>query len=236
MVRSIPVILCPAIFALAGGSAVWAQPRPGPPPVTYELMIDGESFLVEANRIVKLYSKEKPGVSYRVAIRVAAVQRLKLNNLQFECDQRSQVEDSRRPQRRSMKLRHELGFSVLVTDLGEPLDKANRDKALDLLTQSIVKTLRQGNPNAREVTATRLPNHQFEGAEGRGMRIRRRDPEGIDHSTLVYLLVGKTFTASCLVEFLDADGDDVLPLVRKTLDSIRPLDPKPSDPAKPSPN
>ena len=103
MLRTILSVLL-ATLPLTGSRTTWGAPRPGPPPTTYELMINGESFLVEANRQIKLQSKDKPGVSYQVAIRVAPVQRLKLNTLRFQYDQRFEVEDSRQPQRRSVNI------------------------------------------------------------------------------------------------------------------------------------
>ena len=97
-----------------------------------------------------------------------------------------------------------------------------------------LKSLGGRNKQGEQIASARLPDHQFEGAEGRGARIRHRDIEGVDHSTLVYLLVGKTFTASCIVQFLDADGQDVLPLVKDTLDSIRGIDAPPPGTHKPA--
>lgn len=234
MVRTILSLLA-AAAALAGGTTAWGAPAPGPPPTTYELIINGESFLVQANRRVKLQSKEKPGVAYEVAIRVAPVQRLKLNTLQFQYDRGSKVEDNRQRHRRSVKLHHELGFSMLITDLGEPLDEKNRDKALEILTQPVLQSFRALGIKDENMTVAKLGGHQFEGAEGRGVRIRYRDPEGIDHSTLVFIMVGKTFTGSCIVQFLDADEDDAIPLIKKTFDSIRAVEGTASPKAKPTP-
>jgi len=234
MIRSVLFLLSSAT-ALVGGTSAHGAPAPGPPPITYELMINGESFLVQANRQMRLQSKQKPGVTYNVAIRVAPTQALSLNTLQFQYDRGFQVEDSRRPNRRSAKLQHELGFSMLITDLGEPLDEKDRDKALQILTEPVLKSVRDRAGKDEKVTVSKLDAHQFEGAEGRGVRIRYRDQQDIDQSTLVFIMVGKTFAASCIVQFLDSDEEDVVPLLKKTFDSIRAIEGAGQPKAKPTP-
>ena len=91
-------------------------------------MINGEIFLIEANRLHKLSSKQKPGVAYEVALRVAPTQQLKLNSVQFEYDRLGTVEDDRGPLRRTVRLTHELGFSMLITELGGPLKPEDQDE------------------------------------------------------------------------------------------------------------
>ena len=64
------------------------------PPSTYEVQINGENFLVEANRQVKLESRAKPGVSYTVAIRLARRSACRLNTIQFEYDLPAKVKST----------------------------------------------------------------------------------------------------------------------------------------------
>lgn len=196
-------------------------------PKTYELMINGESFQVEANRVVRLQSKRTPGVTYQVAIRVAPVQHMKLDRLQFDYDVRADVERPRDQQQPSVKLRHQLGFSMMLTELGPPLKSGDQEKLLEALAESIRKNFRQRGVKPGDIKVARLDDHQFEGAFGCGLRIRYPDAQQIAHSTLVYVLVGKSFSASCIVEFLDTDSENVLPLVKKTIDSVRDLDKTP---------
>lgn len=202
-------------------------------PTTYELMINGEDFVVEANRAVKLRSKTRPGVTYDIAIRVSPVQKMRLNSLRFEYGLRTRVEDNRQAQRRSAKLTHELGFTMLVTDLGEPLEAGSRDTGLQMLTESVVKSYRQRGVKDQEIEVTRLKDLQLKGAEGRGVQIRHKDGDGVEHVTLVYLLVGKTFTGSYIAQYLQADSETALPIIKQTLDSIeataeqKPTPPKP---------
>ena len=99
---------------LATLPAAWAGPASTAPPVTYEVQINGESFPVEANRVVKVESKQKPGVSYNVAVRVAPTQQVRLNTIQFEYELPAKVEDSGKRENRSARLTHELGFSILL--------------------------------------------------------------------------------------------------------------------------
>ena len=49
----------------------------------------------------------------------------------------------------------------------------------------------------------------------------RVDAQNVGHTCLVYVLTGKGFSATCVIQYPDADQDNVLPLVRKTLDSFQ---------------
>lgn len=209
-----------AIVVLAAIQIAAAEEVPKSPPTTYELVINGETFVVEANRDLKLASKSKPGVTYDVAIRIAPVQRFRMKDLRFDYDFGSRLEDNRQTERRSVKVSHELGFSTLITDLGGAMEASSRDTALKMLTESVLGVYRKNGLKDADTEVARLADAQFRGAEGRGVRIRHRDAEGIWHVTLIYLLVGKTFTGSCITQFLESDSETVLPLVKRTLDSI----------------
>ncbi len=203
------------------GPAVYAEPAPAAPPLCYEVQINGESFLVEANRVVKLESKEKPGVSYNVAVRIAPTQRMRLNTLQFEYELPAKVEDDGKRENRSVRLTHELGFSILLTDLGPSLEPKAQEETLKMLVESVTGALREEKAVGIDISAP----HQrtFDGSSARGVTIRYRDAKDFGHVCLVYVLTGPTFAASCVVEYLDNDSEDVLPLVKKTLDSVRAL-------------
>ena len=206
--------LCPA------ATLAWAVPsRAESPPLVYELMINGESFLVEANRAMKLQSKEKPGTSYDVAIRVAPTQRVKLNAIQFDYDLPAKVEDDGKRENRSVRLTHELGYTVLITDLGQPLDAKAQGEALKILVDSVKETLREMKETKLNVGET----HQltFDGSSARGVTIRYRDAKDIGHVCLVYVLSGPKFAATCVAQYVDDDSEDVLPLIKKVLDSVR---------------
>ena len=200
---------------------VWAQPTPVAPPLTYEVQINGESFLVEANRLVKLESKEKPGVTYHVAVRVAPTQRVRLNTLQFDYELPAKVVDDRKRENRSVRLTHELGFSILLTDLGQPLQPETQEATLKALVGSVVEELRA--EKATGVDVSEPHQRRFGGSSARGATIRYHDARDLGHVCLLYVLTGSTFSASCVVEYLDHDSDDVLPLIKRTLDSVRPI-------------
>ena len=121
MFRSLAAVLMVAAVT-AKDVRARAEPPAASPPTVYEVQINGESFLVEANRQTKLESKEKPGVRYDVAVRVAPTQRVRLGTLQFEYELPAKVEVGGRRENRSARLVHELGFSLLISDLGRPLD------------------------------------------------------------------------------------------------------------------
>jgi len=220
MVRSIvvclsltPVFVCLATAkAQQGGTAA---------PSRYELMIDGESFLIEVNRMTRLQSKEKPGVGYEVALRVAPVQRLKLDSVQFEYDWMTHVVDDRKPRQRTARLTHELGFSMLITDLGAALPVEAQDEALKILAESVDKSYREMSVKDLEVGEPH--DRKFDGTSGRGLVIYYRDDQGLSRSCLIYVLAGPNFTVSCIVQYLDRDFENVKPLLLQTLDSFRPV-------------
>jgi hypothetical protein len=211
-----------AVTALAA-QARPAHPEPSasPPPMVYELQINGESFLVEGNRLTKLTSKQKPGTHYDVAVRIAPTQRVQLTTVEFDYDLPAKVELVGNSERRSARMVHELGFSLLIRDLGRPLDAQRQKEALDGLLKSVTAALREakvadldvGDPHERK----------FDGSSARGITIRYRDAKGFAHVDLLYVLTGPGFAATSVVEFVENDGDDVLPLIKKTLDSIRPI-------------
>ena len=206
-------------MALTAGPKAWAQSTAAVPASTYEVQINGESFQVEANRVVKLESKEKPGVSYHVAVRVAPTQRIRLNNVQFEYELPAKVEEDGKRGSRSIRLTHELGFSILLSDLGPALEPKAQEETLKILVESVTSALREEKAAAIDVSEPH--ERTFDGSSARGTTIRYRDAKDFGHVCLLYVLTGPTFAVSCVVEYLDNDGDDVLPLVRKTLDSVR---------------
>jgi len=212
-------LLAVVLFPSARGAG--ADPGSGSPPLTYELMINGESFLVEANRQQRLESRQSPGVTYDVALRIAMTQPVKLNTLRFEYDWPAEVEDDRRQPQRTVRIRHELGFTMLITDLGRPVEEAGEDEALKIVSESVVEGLRgSGMEHIQVGDSHTLP---FPAAAGRGVVIHCRGGQGYDQTCLVYLLRGKGFAASCVVQYLDAEVETVLPRVRKTFNSIRPI-------------
>jgi len=216
-------IVLPLLLAAVVPARCLAQDDAGSdtPPMTYELMINGESFFIEADRQVKLESQEKPGVTYEVALRVALEQRVRLNSFRFEYDWPAKVEDDRRKPHRTVRIRHELGFSMLITDLGQPLEPDAQDKVLKVLRESTLQSFQEAG--MREITIGELASREFGGSSGRGVMIRYRDGEGLDRTCLIYLMTGPTFAGYCIIEYSDASQAGVLAPVKKTLDSIRAI-------------
>jgi hypothetical protein len=199
-------------------AAAWAAEM-RPEPVLYDLMIDGESFTVEVNRAQKLESRKRPGVAYEVALRVAQTQRLALNRIQLDYDRGYEVTDDGGENVRTATLKHELGYTMVVSDVGGAMDEAGRRQVLATLQGSMERSFR----NDKTENLKSAPRHQrrFNNASGEGMTIQYHDSLGQANTCLVYVLAGKDFTASAIVQFHDDDHEDVLPLVKKTLDSVR---------------
>ena len=214
-----------ALLAVAAMTAIGPPSRAEPPaesPLTYEVQINGESFLVEANRQVKLESKARPGVTYTVAVRVAPTQRVRLNSIQFDYDLPAKVKADARGESRSARVTHELGFSVLLCDIGRPLNSKTQEKALEILAKSVMTTLREAKAKGLEISEPH--QRKFDGSPARGATVRYRDAKGLQHVYLVYVLSGPNHAATCVVEYLENDSDDVLPLIKRILDSVRPID------------
>ncbi len=221
MLRTVAIVTLAATLLLQGLAARGGSPGPESPPVTYELQINGESFLVEANRDTTLESKRKPGVRYNVALRVSPTQRMRLNSLLFDYDLPARIEDGIRRAPRSVRIAHELGFSVLLTDLGRPLSQKEQQEALKVLVDSVTATLH--DMKAEGVNVADPHERMFNGSSARGTAIRYRDAKGFGHVYLLYVLTGPKHGATCVAEYLENDSEDVLPLIKKTLDSIRPI-------------
>ena len=220
MVRTI-VFLVMLTAMLAGSAVAWAQPGSDVRPSMYELVIDGERFLVEANRLIKLKSQKNPNTGYDVALRIAPTQRLRLNSVQFDYDWLSRVQDDHGRDRRTARLAHELGFTMLITDMGQPLAAEATEKALKIVVDSVAETFTGLDVKDLEVGQPR--NRMFTGTSGRGVVVRYRDEQESGHTCLVYVLNGSSFAVSCVIQYVDDDLDDVKLLIKKTLDSFRPL-------------
>ena len=219
-----------AALGIFAGWWVWAAEPAGPnsstPPLSYELMINGESFFLEANRQVKLKSLAKPGVTYDVALQVAMEQHVRLSTLQFDYDWPASVQEDRRQSQRMVRIRHELGFSILISDLGRAMEPKEQDESLKLLSGSVSQSFRDSGMKNLKVSDPH--ERKFANSSGRGAVVHYEDSQGIAQTSLVYVLTGSDFSASCIVQYFDGDAENVLPRVKKTLDSVRSLTQTPS--------
>jgi len=219
MLRPIRLLL-PLLAVLPVATANRGQSAEDPP-ITYELIINGETFLIQANRLQRLQSREKPGVDYQVALRIAPTQRMKLNTVAFDYDRFFSVQDDRDARQRTARLSHELGFSLLITDLGAPLKSQQQEEALQILTRSVTGMFRRMQVVGLEVSKPHT--RKFGQATARGLIVRYRDDKDRRHVCLLYVLCGPKFAATCVAQYLDDDSDDALPLIKRTLDSFRAL-------------
>ena len=204
--------------ALALPFAVFASDRSAEP-LIYDLVINGESFTVEANREIKLQSRKQPDLSYQVALRIAQIQRLVLNSLQFDYDRGFRVTDDHDRTVRTATLRHELGFTMIVSDLGRSYDSPGRQKAMDALTTSLQSSL--SDEQAQQIKVTQPPADQVPTATVKSQQLRYVDKTGSARTSMIYILGDARYTCSCIVQFLDDDANDVLPLVKTTLGTLR---------------
>lgn len=184
-------------------------------------MINGESFLIKANRAQKLESKLNPGVTYNVAFRIAPTQRYEMNHVSFDYDWLCEIVDDKKPGRRTARITHELGFTMLVTELGGAMEPKSQTEVLKAQLESVVETLKEMKSTNLKVGKT-LSNKSESGNSQRVV-IRYNDEDGVAHTCVVCVVVKSGFTVSMVVEYLDAASKDVLPLIKKTLGSLKPL-------------
>lgn len=218
--------ICAILFVTAMPGPQWGYAQAVPPAgneteqnVVYELLINGESFLVEGNRVVQLHSEQHPDTEYEVAIRVAPTQRYRMPTLQFTYERPATIERDTEGGHNVVRLMHELGYTMLIHDLGGTLDAEAQKQALDILAESVADSFRE--MQGRDVQAGKPHTRKFGENTGLGTMIRYRDDQGLGYTGLVYVLAGEDFSATCVIQYLDRDQEDVLPLVRKTLDSFQ---------------
>jgi hypothetical protein len=203
------------------GASGLAQPGSMNAQITYEVVINGETFQIEGNRTTKLQSKEKPGTTYEIAVRISPVQKLRLNTVQLQYDLPAKVTDDRGKDQRAVKIQHELGFSVLITDLGVRLEPKAQAEVLKAVTDSLKASYDEQKAGRVEVTA--IPARKFGEAGGAGNKLHYYDEKGFGHTCVAYVLSGEKFSVTCVAQFLENDRAEVVPLIRKILESLRPL-------------
>ena len=211
-----------AVAAAAISRLASAQPAASDPPVTYEVQIDGESFQVEGSqRPIKVESKVKKGTTYMLAVRVAMTQPLRLNSVQMEYGMWAKVTDNKGKDLRIAQIVHELGFSLLITDLGHVLDEKHRDELLKTLADDAEK--RFTDRKATDLKRTQPKVQKFGPSAGKWLKIGYTDPEGAARTCLIFVLSGEKYTVSAVAEFRDQDKEDVGPWVMSALGSVRLL-------------
>ncbi len=184
----------------------------------YEIMINGESFLIRTNRAQKLESKLNPGVTYNVALRIAPTQQHKMNQVRFDYDWLCEIVDNRKPRQRTVRMTHELGFTMLITELGGVMEPETQAEVLKAQSTSVVEAL--GEMKVKELKVGKPLSSKSEGNNTQRVVIRYNDEEGDAHTCVVCVLVKSDFAVSIVVEYLDAGSKDVLPLIKKTLGSL----------------
>lgn len=189
-----------------------------PAPVLYEVLINGENFEVEAGRVVKLTSQKQPGTTYEVAIRVAPTQRMRVGPMQVEYDRNAKVEQIGTRDQPGIKVSHELGFSVLLTMLGNRSEAKDQAPLLTALADSVAETYKE--MKVKQLDVGKAQERKFAHTTARGLTIRYRDAQDFEHVCLVYLVSGDKFSASCVAQYLAADADDVVPLIKRMIDSL----------------
>ncbi len=165
-----------------------------------------------------MQSPRKPEARYELVVRIAPTQVLRLNTVRLEYDMPADVFDDRGPRQRTVQIRHQLGFNLLLTDLGGPLEAKEQDEVMKSRIDSVVKLHKDEKP-----TVGSPFQRQFSGAAGQGKIIHYKDAQGVGHSCVVCTLSGAKFCVACIVQYRDEDKKEVMPTVTKILDSVEGL-------------
>lgn len=187
-------------------------------PSRYEISINGENFTLESDRIVKLDSADKPGTTYEVAIRVAQYQPWQLKGVKFDYHNGFNPTEDPAMAGRSVSFKHDLGFVMDVRDFGGALPEESRDKTLQLLVDTMQKTLM--GSGAVKVDISKPAIRTTGTTSVRGVTLRYEDRDSVGRNSFVYLVTGPTFSCSVVVQCLDTDRESVMPMVKSTLDSF----------------
>jgi hypothetical protein len=209
-----------ALLLLGSVERVQAQPDLSGPPIMYEVLINGENFRVEGNRTVKVQSTKKPGATYEIAIGISPTQRCRLNTVEFDYDLPATITDDRSRFQRTVRLKHEIVFSMLITDIGEALDAKDQEEALKILTDSLEATYRE--QKGAELEVSKPADFKFESGPARKTKIHYKDDKDFGHTCWAFVLSMPKATVTCVAQYLDEDEKEAAPLVKKTLDSLRP--------------
>ncbi len=212
-------IVPPTLAICMWGTLVGAQQEPQQDSPFYELIINGESFVVRKNRPTVLESKKNPEVVYEVAVRVEPAQQMDLNTVRFHYDWLFTVHDNHDKKLRRVRLVHEAGFTMMITDLGGPIPPDQQIKA----TTDLVKEVLALYKGAKDLRTEDRHKLDLGNAVLRGVVIRYTDAEKIKHSVLVQTICGKEFAVTCISQYLDNDFEDIKLLIKGTVESFRPI-------------
>ena len=215
-----PTRICLAVWVVSAmvGLHVLAAQEVGPAPLRFEVQINGENFLVDEGRITPLESKNKPGVEYEVAVWLAQYQPWRLNRIGFNYHRGFAVTDDQAEVLRTATLKHDLGFAMVLSDLGGALDEQGKQQTLEAL----IKTTRQSleTSGAEQLVVSAPSTREFGDVEGRGVTIAYQQGD-TPEAALVYVLTTEDFSATVVVQYLEKDQADVLDLIRPTWRSLR---------------
>jgi hypothetical protein len=110
---------------------------------------------------------------------------------------------------------------MLITDYGQVLSPEAQEAVLGALKASAVATFRERG--GQDIVVGEPRDQKIGTADARGVLIQYHDKEDLGHKCSVCVLSGPGFCVSCVAQYLDADAANAQPLVRQTLESIRPL-------------
>ncbi len=208
--------------AVLGGGAELRAADSAPPAQRFEISINGENFTVESGVPARLESKDHPGQSYRVAVRLATMQHWKLNTVGFDYQLGFQILDDQESKGRSATLKHPLGFVLVITDLGGALAADAKSSALEQLVEGMRKSLR--GSGIEDVKVSKPQRRKLGANAVEAVTFSYLNSSGGERLSAVYLVSGEKFTCSCLLQCDDANQQDAIDMVKATIASMAPAE------------
>ena len=170
----------------------------------------------------RLESKDHPGQSYRVAVRLATMQHWKLNTVGFDYQLGFQILDDQESKGRSATLKHPLRFVLVITDLGGAAAADAKSSALEQLVEGMRKSLR--GSGIEDVKVSKPQRRKLGTNAVEAVTFSYPNSSGGERLSAVYLVSGEKFTCSCLLQCDDANQQDAIDMVKATIASMAPAE------------
>lgn len=123
---------------------------------SYELTINGKSFDIQLGEQLRVPPvKALKDGNNRYSVQIAPTQLAKMNTLQLRYPYPSRAFDDEEKKERTIRVYHEMGFAILVTDFGGPLNNPETSipKIVDVLKETLREELVGGLKNPKEASS-----------------------------------------------------------------------------------
>lgn len=189
-------------------------------PVTYDVLINGETFSVTEGDTTRLRSAKDSTVQYVVSVRPKRLQQYTTDRHIFTYPSVFALADNFANPGRSIKLTHPEGISIVITQLSPYRSEFRRDEAMAKIVGELGTAFRARNPSGLRIGDPSTV--KFENAAGTMSQISSRDARQVEQICDVYVLQDGTWIFSVVVQYIDrARGGEVAVFVKPLIDSFK---------------